>query len=555
MNMKGAKIVVDCLIEQGVEYVFGYPGGTIIDIFDELYKAKDKLTHILTAHEQGACHAADGYARVSGKAGVVLATSGPGATNLVTGIANAYMDSIPLVAITGNVPIALLGRDSFQEVDIAGVTMPITKHNFMVKSIADLASTIREAFTIAQSGRPGPVLVDIPKNIQQEMFEYVAQKPKAITAPTFNKNQALLDKAIELIKNAQRPILYIGGGIIHSNAAAELLNFAENQDIPIASSMMALGAVPFTHPLHLGMIGMHGRAGVAKAIKESDTIIALGSRFSDRVATNRLMFGAGKNIVHIDIDLAEIDKNVTTTASIQGDAKAVLAHLKTVLKAQKRSSWVKICQDFKAAYPFKTVSSPLCPRQILEGIRKLTPDTQIIATDVGQHQMWTAQSFGFVKPRTFVTSGGLGTMGFGMGAAMGAAFASKKTAILITGDGSFHMNLNEVATAVRYGVPLKIFIFNNKTLGMVRQWQSLFYERHHAGTNLSDLPTNFEKLAEAFGAKYVKLDNNADIEKKLKPTFADKNVTIIECSIVTDGYVLPMVPAGKSADEIIVEWE
>jgi len=553
--MKGAQIVIECLIEQGVEVLFGYPGGTIIDIFDELYKAKDRITHILTSHEQGASHAADGYARASGKVGVVLATSGPGATNLVTGIANAYMDSIPMVAITGNVPLALLGRDSFQEVDITGITMPITKHNFMVKDIKDLAPIMREAFYIAASGRPGPVLVDIPKNIQQELCEYKKTKPKIIVSPTFDKTQEGLKKAIEIIKNSNKPLAYVGGGVVMSKAEKELLAFCESQDIPMASSMMALGCVPYTHPLHMGMIGMHGRAGVAKALFECDTIIAIGARFSDRVATNRLLFGKGKNIIHIDIDAAELDKNVKTTAAIEGDAKAVLTHLTTALKPKPRKDWAKNCANLKAAYPFKKISDPLCPRNVLECMRKLSTDSQIVATDVGQHQMWTAQSYGFSKPGTFVTSGGLGAMGFGLGAAIGACFASKKPVYLVTGDGSFHMNLHEMATAVRYKLPIKVILLNNKALGMVRQWQTLFYDRHHAGTILDDLPTNFGKLADAFGAKYAKITKNQDIEKTLKPLLSSKDTCIIECEVQPEGIVLPMVPAGKSSDEIIIEYK
>jgi len=452
------------------------------------------------------------------------------------------------------VPLALLGRDSFQEVDITGVTMPITKHNFMVKDIADLAPTIRRAFEIAASGRPGPVLVDIPKNIQQELYEFKPLKPKAIAVPSLDKKQEGLKKAIDLISKAEKPIFYIGGGVVASGASEALLSFAESQDIPIASSMMALGVVPYTHRLHLGMIGMHGRAGVAKAIKFSDTIIALGSRFSDRVATNRLQFGAGKAIVHIDIDAAELDKNVTTSASVVGDAKSVLEYLSANIKPKKRGAWAGLCADYKKEFPFKCISTPLCPRKVLSHLRTVSPENQVVATDVGQHQMWTAQSFEFVKPRTFVTSGGLGAMGFGLGAAMGACFAnSKKPTYLVTGDGSFHMNLNELSTAVRYKLPIKIFLLNNSALGMVRQWQNLFYDKRFAGTDLIELPTDYKKLAEAFGAKYVKLDNDKDIKSKLEGVLTDPFVTIIECTVSPDGVVLPMVPAGKSADEIITE--
>jgi len=551
MKVKGAKIIVDCLIEQGVEYAFGYPGGTILDIFDELYKASDKIMQVLTSHEQGACHAADGYARVSGKVGVVIATSGPGATNLVTGIANAYMDSVPLVAITGNVPVPLLGRDSFQEVDIAGITMPITKHNYIVKDVTQLADTLREAFLIAKSGRPGPVLVDVPKNVQQELCEFSQKKP-AVPKFSFPNQDKNIKTAVALLEKSERPLLYIGGGVILSEASKELIAFAEKLQIPVASSMMGLGAIPYIHPLFLGMIGMHGHAGVAKAVKECDSLIVVGARFSDRVATNRLGFCSTKQILHIDADAAEIDKNVCTNAHILGDAKNVLTTLAAKLAAKKRDNWVKACKESVEAFPFKSTGESLCARKVLEAIRKLTPPEQVVATDVGQHQMWTAQSFGFVKPRTFVTSGGLGTMGYGFGAAMGAAFASKKNVVMITGDGSFHMNLNEMATAVKYNLPVKIFILNNNVLGMVRQWQNLFYEKRFSSTTLN-LHTDYLKLAEAFGAKGFEIHGTKDIEKTVEAALKEKGPVIVNCKICSDAFVLPMVPAGKTMDDMITE--
>ena len=552
MKVKGAKIIVNCLLEQGVKYVFGYPGGAVLDIFDELYQAKDRLTQVLTSHEQGAAHAADGYARVTGKTGVVLATSGPGATNLVTGIANAYMDSVPMVAITGNVAVSLLGRDSFQEVDIAGITMPVTKHSYIVKNIHELADTLREAFLIASSGRPGPVLVDIPKNIQQELCDYVPLSPTPCITE-FQATQSGIGKTAELLKKSEKPILYIGGGVIASNATDRLLRFAEAQSIPIASSMMGLGAVPFDHPLYLGMIGMHGHAGVAKALTECDTVIAVGARFSDRVATNREKFGTQKSIIHLDIDLAEIDKNVRSDAHICGDAGQILAHLATLLPPAKHTAWVKACRNYVKASPLKRTSDPLCAREILKSIRALTPDEQIVVTDVGQHQMWTAQSFSFKKPRTFLTSGGLGTMGYGLGAAIGASFALQNNPIvLITGDGSFHMNLNELVTAVKYNLPVKIFLFNNHALGMVRQWQTLFYEGRYSSTTLN-LPTDYKKLSEAFGAKSLSLEKDAYIEKTVKAALSTPGPVLVDCRISQDAFVLPMVPAGKTVDMIITD--
>lgn len=550
MKQKGAKIIVDCLIEQGVDVVFGYPGGYIIDVFDELYKAKDKIKQVLTCHEQGASHAADGYARASGKVGVVMSTSGPGATNLVTGIATAYMDSIPLIAITGNVPMHFLGRDSFQEVDIAGVTMPITKHNYIVKDVSELAGTIREAFTIATSGRQGPVLIDIPKDVQQAFYEYEPVKQDKKTAK-FIVDESTAE-AIDMINSAKRPLLYVGGGCISSNASNVLLKFAEMLDAPVSCSMMGLGSFPANHKLFTGMIGMHGIAGVAKAMHDCDTIIAIGARFSDRVAGDRLNFCKHANIVHIDIDNAEIDKNVATKSHIMGDVKLVLEYCIKHIQARKNTEWVNKVRAFVDNNPIKESNEKLNPRRILKTLNALCPDDQIIATDVGQHQMWTAQTYRFNHPRTFLTSGGLGTMGFGVGASIGASMATNKRVVLVTGDGSFHMNMNEVITAVKLGLPITVLIFNNNVLGMVRQWQTLFYEKRYSSTTLN-LPTDYVKLADAYGAKGFVLERNEDIESVLKKAFAIPGPTIIDCRLYSDEYVLPMIPPGKSIDDIITD--
>lgn len=552
-RLRGADIIVECLIEQGVDCVFGYPGGQIIDVFDALYMHGDKIKQVLTSHEQGASHAADGYARVSGKTGVVIATSGPGATNLVTGIANAYMDSIPLVAITGNVPVASLGRDSFQEVDIAGITMPVTKHNYIVKHIDELAPTIREAFVIAASGRPGPVLVDVPKNIQQQIGTYTPA-PKAERTTTAVTPCEDVKRAVDIISNAKRPLLYVGGGCISADAEAQLLQFATLLKAPVACSMMGLGAFPADHPLFLGMIGMHGCAGVAKVLHECDTLVAIGARFSDRVAGDRNNFCKHAKIVHIDIDTAEIDKNVKTSAHIMGDVKQALEYLLQTVTPSADADWAAKAARQRNENPFYDSNLPLCPRKIIKAIAAATPDDQLIATDVGQHQMFTAQSYPFTKPRTFLTSGGLGTMGFGMGAAMGGIFASGKSVILITGDGSFHMNCNELATAVKYKLPLKIFLFNNNTLGMVRQWQTLFYQKHYSSTTLNS-PTDYVKLAEAFGAQGFVLDKNADIEKAVRRALVCPTPVLVDCRIATDEFVLPMIPPGKSYDDMITKLE
>lgn len=549
MKLKGAKIVTESLINEGVDTVFCYPGGSVLDIFDELYFVQDKIKQVVTCHEQGACHAADAYARISGKVGVVIATSGPGATNLVTGIANAYMDSVPLVAITGNVALSLLGRDSFQEVDIAGVTIPITKHNYIVKDINELGKIISDAFYIAKSGRPGPVLIDIPKNIQQAECEWEPIPVRQVThrVPDFKKCQS----AIDIINSSKKPLIYLGGGSISSEASKEVLEFAQKIDAPVACSMMGLGGFPASHPLYLGMIGMHGHANVAFTSQECDTLIAIGARFSDRVASDRVKFVKGK-VVHIDIDNAEINKNVKTSAHIVGDIKTVLNTILPYINESKKPEWIERCQELKKTKVLKETTHDVSPREILRSISRQTPNDQIIATDVGQHQMWTAQTCSFEQPRTFVTSGGLGTMGFGMGAAIGAAIASKKRVVLVTGDGSFHMNFNEVVTAVVQKLPIAVFVFNNNTLGMVRQWQKLFYQRHFSNTTLNR-PTNYEYLAKAFGADYLEINDNDEIDQKVKLAITCQKPVIVNCKIGIDDNVLPMIPSGKSAADIIME--
>ncbi len=548
---KGALTIVDCLIEQNVEYVFGYPGGYVIDIFDALYERKDKITQVLTSHEQGAAHAADGYARATGKVGVCMATSGPGATNLVTGIATAYMDSVPLVAITGNVPLSNLGRDSFQEVDIAGVTYPITKHNFIVKDANELADTIRRAFKIALSGRPGPVLVDIPKNVQQQIHEYSPEKPQKPTVSLLTES-AETDKAIEIISNSSRPLIVAGGGCIISGATNELIKFAEQLKAPVCVTMMGLGGFPANHRAYIGMIGMHGHAAVAHTMGKADAIIVLGARFSDRVAGNRANFCPNAKIVHVDIDKAEIDKNVTSHAHVTGDVKQALTLITSKMRAHTQDGWLDEAVLDSKQNPLVDSGLKLCPRKILREIARQTPKDQIIATDVGQHQMWTAQTYEFNAPRTFISSGGLGTMGFGLGASIGASMGAKKSVCLITGDGSFHMNMNEIPTAVKNRLPIKIFVFNNNTLGMVRQWQTLFYDKHYSSTTLNN-PTDYVKLAEAFGATGLVLDKNEDVQQIVKKAMSIDTPVIIDCRINTDEFVLPMIPAGKTNNDIITK--
>lgn len=553
MKATGTKIIIETLIEQGCDTVFGYPGGSVLYIYDELYKNSDRIKHIITAHEQGAAHAADGYARVTGKPGVVIATSGPGATNLVTGIASAYLDSSPMVAITGNVPLALLGKDSFQEVDITGITMPITKHNYIVKDVSELADVIREAFFIASNGRPGPVLIDIPKDIQTAVCEYaIKEKPlkKEVKAP-LNED---IDTAVKIISASSRPYIYCGGGVVISGAGMEVAELAGRIDAPIGFSMMGLSAVPADNRYSLGMTGMHGRYASIKANSECDLIIAIGVRFSDRATGNKTRYQKNAKILHIDIDPAEIDKNIPAYHALIGDVKAVLDKLLKKLKKQTHNEWQNEIEVMRAEEAGQFIKDhEMHPKDIIEKVMEHTIGDTVVATDVGQHQMWVSQYYRFRKPRTFLTSGGLGTMGFGMGAAIGGCFASgKKKTVLFTGDGSFGMNLNELATAVSNKLPLVILIFNNGVLGMVRQWQTAFYEKRYSQTTLNR-KTDFVKVAEAFGAEGYRAHDMTELSLALDKAFKASGPVVIDCIIDKDERVLPMIPPGGSIENIVIK--
>ena len=547
MKLSGAEILIHCLKEQGVDTVFGYPGGCVLDIYDAVYR-DGTLRHVLTAHEQGAAHAADGYARATGKTGVCIATSGPGATNLVTGIATAYMDSVPLVAITGNVTVANLGRDSFQEVDIAGITMPVTKHNYIVKDITKLADTIREAFFIANSGRKGPVLIDIPKNLQTETAEF-EEKPVRRYIPKPVAKEAL-SEAVKAIRSAKRPLIIVGGGAISSDAAENVRALARRIQAPVSSTLMGLGAYPASDAQFLGLVGMHGTDASAKAFLRADTVIVCGMRFSDRVAGDRAKFHDRKTIVQFDIDAAEIDKNVRPDIAVMADLNEILKTLLPLLEQADRADWLKETNAYKE-YEKNTAEYPAA-QKIISAARKFTDEATPVATDVGQHQMWTAQYYPFEQPRTFISSGGLGTMGFGMGAAIGACVGTGRKTVLVTGDGSFHMNLNELCTAVTYRLPLVILLTDNNTLGMVRQWQTLFYGKRYSQTTL-DRKTNYVKLAEAFGAKGYLLDSPENAEAVLAKAFAEDGPVLVDCKIDIDDKVLPMIAPGKSFDSIITK--
>lgn len=553
MKLKGAQIIVETLIEQGASTVFGYPGGQVIDIYDALYLAQDRIHHIITAHEQGAAHAADGYARATGKVGVVIATSGPGATNLVTGIATAYLDSVPLVAITGNVPNSLIGRDSFQEVDITGVTMPITKHNFLVKRVEDLADTIREAFRIAKSGRPGPVLVDVPKDVQNALYEYTAQKPvEKDPVPAVNDSE--IEKAIEMILATEKPYIYIGGGAITDDAGAEVLALAEKIDAPIGCTMMGISAVPSSNPRWLGMEGMHGHYASSIAQNEADLIITAGCRFSDRGTGNTAKYARNAKIIHMDIDASELCKNIPVELGMTGSMKEILQKLAEKLPQQTHADWMARVAELQEKTRELEAQNPdeLTPFTAIDALAEAADKETIVATDVGQHQMWVAQHYPFETPRTFISSGGLGTMGFGLGAAIGAATATGKKTILVTGDGSFGMNLNELATAVTNQTPVVVFIMNNGVLGMVRQWQTLFFDKHYSNTTL-ERKTDFVKLAEAFGMPGYRAMNMAELKEVLPKAFAEKGPVLVDCAIDCDAFVLPMLPPGGCIDDIIVD--
>lgn len=557
MRLKGSDIVVECMLEQGVDTVFGYPGGSILNIYDSLYQYSDRIRHILTAHEQGAAHAADGYARSSGKTGVVFATSGPGATNLVTGIATAYMDSVPLVAITCNVVTPLLGRDSFQEIDIVGVTMPITKHNFLVKRAEDIAPAIRRAFVIAASGRPGPVLVDITKDATADWAEYTKTEPASIDHSRVESDEADFDAAINLLQSAKKPLIYAGGGIIAAGASDELKTFQSLLDAPITLSVMGLGAFPAKDPAFTGMIGMHGTKTTSLAVKDCDLLIAVGARFSDRVTCDTKTFAKGAKVLQIDVDRAEIDKNIKTAAHLVGDAKAVLAALNKRLSQSEHSLWMQQIAAWKAAYPLpQATGETLTPQCVLEVLHEATHGDAIVTTDVGQHQMWTAQYYSVNKPRRFITSGGLGTMGFGLGAAIGAQVANPSaTVINVTGDGCFHMNLNELSTAAKEELPVIDVVMNNNVLGMVRQWQRLFYDKRFSQTTL-DKKTNYDMVSRGLGADAYTVTTRTELAEAIRTALSRRNVpAVINCIIDSDATVVPMVPSGKSIEDPILEIE
>ena len=553
MKLNGSEIVIECLKEQGVDTVFGYPGGTILNVYDALYKHGSEINHILTSHEQGAAHAADGYARATGKVGVCMATSGPGATNLVTGIATAYMDSIPVVAITANVAVPLLGRDSFQEIDITGVTMPITKHNYIVKDITKLADTIREAFRIAQEGRPGPVLVDITKDVTAAETEYVKEEPFPVERSTQYIKEKDLAQATELINESEKPFVFVGGGAVTSGASKELMEFVKKIDAPVADSLMGKGAFDGRDELYCGMIGMHGTKASNFGVTDCDLLIVIGARFSDRVVGKVSKFAENAKILQIDVDAAEINKNITVDASVIGDVKEVLKRLLEEIPEKEHPEWVAHIQDLKAKYPLNYDHTQLTGPYIIEKLYELTNGDAIISTDVGQHQMWAAQYYKYKEPRTLLTSGGLGTMGYGLGAAIGAKMGRpEKTVVNIAGDGCFRMNMNELATAARCGRQLIQIVMNNHVLGMVRQWQTLFYGKRYSSTVLDDA-VDFVKLSEALGAKAIRVTKMEDVEPALKMALAAEGPVVLDCWIDQDLSVFPMVPAGANLDDVFDE--
>lgn len=556
MFLTGAQIIMECLLEQKVDTVFGYPGGSVLNVYDALYEYQDRINHVETSHEQGAAHAADGYARASGRTGVCIATSGPGATNLVTGIATAYMDSVPVVAITGNVNLNLLGLDSFQEVDITGITMPITKHNYIVKDVRDLADILREAFLIANSGRKGPVLVDIPKDVTGQKCEFTPAtelpQPKEMPMP----REERLRQAAEMIAQSRRPFLYAGGGVISAGAAQELAELARLMDAPVACSLMCQGGFDQSDPRYMGMLGMHGTKTAAMALKECDLFVGVGTRFSDRVTCNAGLFGKNYPILQIDVDTAEFNKNVDVSLRLKGDAKKIVADLNRRLAPQDHREWMESVSGWKQEYPLaQTTANPngITPQLVLEELNRQTRDQAVIVTEVGQHQMWAAQFYEFHNPRTFLTSGGLGTMGYGLGAALGAQIAvPSKRVVNIAGDGSFHMNCNELSTAAKYNIPVVELIFNNGVLGMVRQWQKLFYDNRFSQTTLNK-STNYELLAQAFGVKALTIQDQSQIAPVLREALAYEGPVLVNCLMDQDINVLPMVPAGASAEDPILE--
>ena len=550
MQLTGSEIIIECLKEQGVDTVFGYPGGTILNVYDALYKHSDEIHHVLTSHEQGASHAADGYARATGRVGVCMATSGPGATNLVTGIATAHMDSIPMVAITANVATGLLGRDSFQEIDIAGVVMPITKYSMIVKDIHDLAPAIRRAFTIAQSGRPGPVLVDVTKDVTAAVTEYTYQEPTPIAPYTAEMLESDLDQAAKLISEAEKPFIFVGGGAITSGAAEELRQFAHIINSPVTDSLMGKGAFSGEDELYTGMLGMHGTKTSNLGVTKCDLLITVGARFSDRVTGNTAKFAQNAKIIQIDVDAAEINKNIKVDCSIIGDVKEVLKELNKKIHPKNHDAWVKEVEDMKAKYPLKYNQEGLTGPYVIEELYRVTKGDAIVVTDVGQHQMWAAQYYKYKEPRTLLTSGGLGTMGYGLGAAIGAKFGRPdKVVVNIAGDGCFRMNMNEVATAARNNLPLIEIVINNHVLGMVRQWQTLFYDHRYSSTILDD-KVDFVKFAESMGAVGIRVTKKEEVGPAIEKAIALNTTVVLDCQIDCDDKVFPMVPAGAPIEEV-----
>ncbi len=553
MKLTGSQVVAEVLLDHGVDTVFGYPGGTALNIFDELYKYSDRIKHVLTAHEQGAAHAADGYARATGKVGVVFSTSGPGATNLVTGIATAFMDSIPMVAITANVPDSLIGRDAFQEICITGVTLPITKHNFFVNRIEDLEPALREAFKIANSGRKGPVLVDITKDVTAASIEYTNKPPMELKPlPSIDKED--IASIAKLINAAEKPVAYVGGGVVASDASKELVALLEKADIPAAYTLMAAGVIGYDNELNLGLVGMHGSVAANRAMDQADLIIALGARFSDRVALSPDKFGRRAKIVHVDIDRSEINKNVMTDKSCIGDVKEFLETILPLVESKKHGEWHERVVGWRAKE--RIVKAPDCklhPKEIIDIICDLTDENTLYVTDVGQHQMWAAQFIKHNKAKKFITSGGLGTMGFGYGAAIGAQLGCLNDRVIhITGDGSFHMNLNEACTAISQNLPIITVIMNNKVLGMVYQWQTIFYEKRYSNTT-PERKTDFVKLAQAFGAQGYRAETPAEFEEAMKKALKASGPVWIDCTISREERVLPMIPANKSVEDMIID--
>lgn len=554
MRLSGADIIVKTLIEQGCDTVFGYPGGQILNVYDSLYTHQNEINHILTAHEQGAAHAADGYARATGKVGVVISTSGPGATNLVTGIATACLDSVPIVAICGNVPTTQIGTDSFQEIDITGVTLPITKHNYFVGRVEELADTIREAFALAASGRPGPVLIDVPKDVQIACCDYEPQPPAKPEPPKAAK-EIRIKEAANYINAARRPYIYFGGGMITAGAQEEMLRLADMIDAPIGCSLMGISGIPTDHPRFLGMQGMHGHYASSMAMHHADLIISLGVRFNDRVTGNRHKFATGAKIVHIDVDGSELSKTVNAVCGLRGDVKPTLDALLPLITASEKPEWRAEVDGFRAGEDeYLDHRAGMTPRNAILTLNRHLGENTAVCTDVGQHQMWAAQNLSFRTPRRFISSGGLGTMGFGFGAAIGAAFGTRERSVLVTGDGSFGMCLQELATAVTYNIPIVILILNNGVLGMVRQWQTLFFNKHYSNTIL-DRKTDFPAFARSFGADGETVTTPEELDAALTRAFAAEGPYIVDCRIDKDEFVLPMLPPGGSMDDIIVKAE